>query len=265
MKIFCLSIYNNNYEIFKKLNLIPVGLGNEKFDTQWLNDKGTQNISNKNKNFGEYTFHYHLWKNIFINRDYNDWIGFCSYRRFWTNGSKVNVQSFEDLNNILINRKNSDWEKFDVVLGDPLVFKKIKNSKLIKRNIIEVIKKPSVLFKKNTLMDQFRIFHGSLFLEKSLKLLSPINRSGFVDFLNGYELNPYNMFICRNSKILNEFYNEIFPWLFKCEEEFKDLNLKGYDTLRIYGFLAERYMPYWFKKNFNTTTCPITFFEPKNN
>ena len=265
MKIFCLSIYNNNYEIFKKLNLIPVGLGNEKFDTQWLNDKGTQNISNKNKNFGEYTFHYHLWKNIFINREYNDWIGFCSYRRFWTNGSKVNVQSFEDLNNILINRKNSDWEKFDVVLGDPLVFKKIKNSKLIKRNIIEVIKKPSVLFKKNTLMDQFRIFHGSLFLEKSLKLLSPINRSGFVDFLNGYELNPYNMFICRNSKILNEFYNEIFPWLFKCEEEFKDLNLKGYDKLRIYGFLAERYMPYWFKKNFNTTTCPITFFEPKNN
>ena len=265
MKIFCLSIYNNNYEIFKKLNLIPVGLGNEKFDTQWLNDKGTQNISNKNKNFGEYTFHYHLWKNIFINREYNDWIGFCSYRRFWTNGSKVNVQSFEDLNNILINRKNSDWEKFDVVLGDPLVFKKIKNSKLIKRNIIEVIKKPSVLFKKNTLMDQFRIFHGSFFLKKSIELLSSINRSYFIEFLNGYELNPYNMFICKNSKILGEFYNEIFPWLFKCEEEFKDLDLKGYDKVRIYGFLAERFMPYWFKKNFNTTTCPITFFEPKNN
>ena len=265
MKIFCLSIYNNNYEIFKKLNLIPVGLGNEKFDTQWLNDKGTQNISNKNKNFGEYTFHYHLWKNILINKDYNDWIGFCTYRRFWTNGSKQNVQSFEELNNILINKKRSNWEKFDVILGEPLVFKKIKNSKLLKRNIIEVIKKPSVLFKKNTLMDQFKIFHGSFFLKKSIELLSSINRSYFIEFLNGYELNPYNMFICKNSKILSEFYNEIFPWLFKCEEEFKDLNLKGYDKVRIYGFLAERFMPYWFKKNFNTTTCPITFFEPKNN
>ena len=265
MKIFCLSIYNNNYEKLKKLNLIPVGLGEENFGSQWLNDKGVQNISNKNKNFGEYTFHYHLWKNTLINKDYNDWIGFCTYRRFWTNGSKQNVQSFEELNNILINKKRSNWEKFDVILGEPLVFKKIKNSKLIKRNIIEVIKKPSVLFKKNTLMDQFRIFHGSFFLKKSIELLSSINRSYFIEFLNGYELNPYNMFICKNSKILGEFYNEIFPWLFKCEEEFKDLNLKGYDKVRIYGFLAERFMPYWFKKNFNTTTCPITFFEPKNN
>ena len=31
MKIFCLSIYNENYEEFKKLNLIPVGLGDEIF------------------------------------------------------------------------------------------------------------------------------------------------------------------------------------------------------------------------------------------
>ena len=114
-------------------------------------------------------------------------------------------------------------------------------------------------------MDQFRIFHGSFFLEKSIELLSSVNQSNFVEFLNGYELNPYNMFICRNSEILNKFYDEIFPWLFKCEEKFKDLNLKGYDKVRIYGFLAERYMPYWFKRNFNTTICPITFFEPKGN
>ena len=51
MKIFCLSIYNNNYEKFKKLNLIPVGLGDENFDSHWLNDKGAQNISSKNKNY----------------------------------------------------------------------------------------------------------------------------------------------------------------------------------------------------------------------
>ena len=114
-------------------------------------------------------------------------------------------------------------------------------------------------------MDQFRIFHGSYFLKTSIELLSSVNRSDFIEFLNGHELNPYNMFICRNSKILGEFYNEIFPWLFKCEEKFQNLNLKGYDKARIYGFLAERYMPYWFKKNFNTTTCPITFFEPENN
>ena len=70
-----------------------------------------------------------------------------------------------------------------------------------------------------------------------------------VKFLNKYELNPYNMFICKNTKILYQFYNEIFPWLFKCENEFKNYNLEDMKK-RIYAFLAERYMPYWFKKNF---------------
>ncbi|MDC3087524.1 DUF4422 domain-containing protein [Candidatus Pelagibacter sp.] len=261
MKIFCLSIYNNNYEKLKKLDLIPVGLGNADFNSQWLNDKGILNISKKNKNFGEYTFHYHLWKNILVDKHFNDWIGFCSYRRFWTNKSEINVKSFEDLNKIIVKHQKTDWNKFDVVLGDPLVFNKIKNIKLIKRNFLEVIKKPSVLFRKNSLMDQFKVFHGSFFLEKSLNFLSNENKINFETFLNNYELNPYNMFICKNSKILNQFYNEIFPWLLKCEEEFKNINLRGYNKTRIYGFLAERFMPYWFKRNFKTTTCPITFFE----
>ena len=263
MKIFALSIYNNNLNELKNLNLIPVGLGNAKFGSEWLNDKGPLNISHKNNNFGEYTFHYHLWKNGFVDKIYNNWIGFCSYRRFWTKKNFSNITSFNELNNLVIKEKQSSWVNFDVILGEPLKFEKIKNSKLIKRNIFEVLKKPSVLIKKNTLMDQFRIFHGSYFLEKSLTFLSKDNKINFEIFLNDYELNPYNMFICRNSKILNQFYNEIFQWLFKCEDEFKNKNLEGYGQKRIYAFLAERYMPYWFKKNFNTTTCNITFFEEK--
>ena len=51
-------------------------------------------------------------------------------------------------------------------------------------------------------MDQFKIFHGSFFLEKSLSLLSENDKKGFIEFLNEYELNPYNMFICKNTKIL---------------------------------------------------------------
>ena len=38
------------------------------------------------------------------------------------------------------------------------------------------------------------------------------------------------MFICKNTKILYQFYDEIFPWLFKCENEFKNLNLEGYEN-----------------------------------
>ena len=44
----------------------------------------------------------------------------------------------------------------------------------------------------------------------------------------------------------------------RCEKEF-GLNLAGYGLKRIYGFLAERFMSYWFKKYTNFSTLPIIF------
>ena len=64
--------------------------------------------------------------------------------------------------------------------------------------------------------------------------------------------HPHNMFICKRN-FLKEYYNIVFPWLNKCEEIFGFENLKGYDLTRIYGFLAERFLSYWF----NTYTKPI--------
>jgi hypothetical protein len=68
--------------------------------------------------------------------------------------------------------------------------------------------------------------------------------------------NPHNMFICK-TKILKNYYNTIFPWLQKCEEVFGFENLKGYGYQRIYGFLAERFLSYWFNKNFKVKELPI--------
>jgi len=66
------------------------------------------------------------------------------------------------------------------------------------------------------------------------------------------------MFICRSHKILNNYYDSIFPWLEKCESEF-GFKLDGYGLKRLYGFLAERYMSYWFQKYTKHTTLPILF------
>jgi len=162
MKIFCISIFNQDYKKLKNLNLIPVGVGNNNFNKNWLSDKGSINISKKNLNFGEYTFHYKLWKNKNLISN-NKWIGFCTYRRFWTNSNNLKIKEFRNLEKIIIKKPLNHWKKFDVVIGKPVVFKKIKNIKLIKRNIFEVLKKPSMLFKNNTLEDQFRVFHGSFF------------------------------------------------------------------------------------------------------
>tara|TARA_B100001057_G_scaffold258990_1_gene259179 strand:- start:4051 stop:4857 length:807 start_codon:yes stop_codon:yes gene_type:complete len=263
MKIFCISIFDQNFKELKNLNLIPVGLGDTKFSKKWLSDKNGKNISRKNMNFGEYTFHYNIWKNKKLNFKSNEWIGFCSYRRFWTKkDSKIN--SLEELDKIILKKPKYNWKNYDVILGQPLIFGKIKNLKLIKANIFEVIKKPSVMFKKNTLEDQFRIFHGSFFLDKAIELMPKKYQKDFLKYLNGNKFYPFNMFICKNFKILTKFYNEIFPWLFKCEKAFKHHDLHGYNKARIYGFLAERFMPFWFIKNFKTTTCPITFFDIKS-
>ena len=263
MKIFCISIIDKNFKEFKKLNLTPVGLGLNKFDKNWLNDKSGQNISSKNLNFGEYTFHYSLWKNKKLISNPNDWIGFCSYRRFWTKRKNSKPRNFSELSKNIIQKPEKKWENYDVVLGEPLIFKKIKNIKLVKENFFEVLKKPSMMYSNNTLEDQFRVFHGSFYLDQAIDLLPKKYQEDFKDFLNGYILHPYNMFICKNFNILNKFYNEIFPWLFRCEKKFKNCNLDGYNKVRIYGFLAERFMPFWFIRNFKTTTCPITFFEKK--
>ena len=83
-KIFCLTIYNKNYDFFNKLGFTPVGLGLNSYNDDWLLDNVGKNISNKNKFYGEYTFHYWLWKNYLNNFSNNKWIGFCTYRRFWT-------------------------------------------------------------------------------------------------------------------------------------------------------------------------------------
>lgn len=265
MKIFCISIFNKNFKQLKNLNLIPVGLGDNNFSKEWLNDKVGQNISKKNINFGEYTFHYNLWKNKNLIFRSNEWIGFCSYRRFWTNTNKSNLNNFKDLKQIIIKKPKKNWKDFDVILGEPLIFKKIKNIKLIKENIFEVIKKPSMMYSNNTLEDQFRVFHGSFYLDKAIELMSKKYQKDFKNFLNDYKLYPYNMFICKNFKILKSFYDEIFPWLLRCEKTFKNRNLNSYNKKRIYGFLAERFMPFWFIKNFKTTTCPITFFDKRSN
>ena len=263
MNIFCISIFNKNYDNFKRLKLIPVGLGNNKFNHNWINDKNGKSISLKNKNFGEYTFHYNLWKNKKLTLKYKGWIGFCSYRRFWTKISNNNITTFEQLEKIIISEPPKTWKHYDVILGKPLKFKKIKNIKLIKKNFFEILKKPSMLYKDNTLEDQFRVFHGSYYLDNAIDMLNKKYQKGFKKFLNGYFLYPYNMFICKNPIILSKFYDEIFPWLFKCENLFKNRDLSGYNKIRIYGFLAERFMPFWFLKNYRVGTCPISFFDKK--
>ena len=77
-----LNIGTHHEEILLKLTYIPVGLGKKNFLDNFLMIKMEINISEKNQFYGEYTFHYWLWKN-YLNKIDTEWVGFCQYRKFF--------------------------------------------------------------------------------------------------------------------------------------------------------------------------------------
>ena len=68
------------------------------------------------------------------------------------------------------------------------------------------------------------------------------------------------MFIAK-PKILNQWFETLFPWIFRCENFFGFSELKGYDTKRLYAYLAERYLSLWFNKHVKTLKWPWSFFD----
>ena len=61
-------------------------------------------------------------------------------------------------------------------------------------------------------------------------------------------------------KIINDYFDSIFPWLQRCEKIF-GYNLEGYGKTRMYAFLAERYLSYWFNKYTKPLLWPVIFFD----
>ena len=104
------------------------------------------------------------------------------------------------------------------------------------------------------------MFHGYGKLDKAIDLLYKNDRENFREYVNKNTFfNPHHMFITK-PKIMNEWFKSVFEWLFKCEEVFDFKKLSGYET-RLYGYLAERYLSYWFNKNTKTVEWPWTFVD----
>ena len=261
MKMYSITIYNDHYEKINRLGYIPVGLGKEIFSTKFKTDKKGENISNKNPYYGEYSFHYWLWKNELKFLKEKEWIGFCQYRKYWSFDNQKNYKDINELNNSLIKEIPNSFDNHESILGTPLFINQFKLTKFIKKNISKMIKNPILLFDKTkrNIKFHFDLMHGEGNLDKAISLLDNNDRKDFNEFVNEeVSFNPHNMFMCNSKKILIQYYETIFPWLERCESKF-GFNLEGYGLQRIYGFLAERFMSYWFLKYTKSTTAPIIF------
>ena len=261
LSMFCITMNENHLELIKSIGYKPVGLGPNIHSKDFFRDNTNNNISKKNPFYGEYTFHYWLWKN-YLNELNENWIGFCQYRKFWIkNYTKKNLNNLNEFENILLKDIPSEYEQFESILGEPIFVNQFRFSKFLKRNFTTMIKKPSLFFDKNkrNLKFHFDMMHGKGNLSKALDLLDKSDQKDFKEFLdNSVSFNPHNMFICKSKKTLSKYYHAVFPWLERCEKEF-GFQLEGYGLKRIYGFLAERYMSFWFQKNTKFKVMPIVF------
>ena len=259
ISIFCLTLDPDHEKTIEKLSYIPVGLGSKKFSEKCFTDKTGENISYKNEFYGEYTFHYWLWKN-YLDSIKTEWVGFCQYRKFFVK-KKVDEKklSFEDLNENILKTIEKNLDNFDCILGKSFSVENYKISKIIKNHFSVFIKNPSLFFfrKKRTLKLHFDLFHGKNNLDLAINCLDENNKDDFKFYMyNKNSFNPHNMFVCK-TKILKKYYENIFPWLANCEKIFGFKNLTGYGLTRIYGFLAERFLSYWFNKNYSVQELPI--------
>tara|TARA_B100001996_G_scaffold337129_1_gene288816 strand:+ start:91 stop:897 length:807 start_codon:yes stop_codon:yes gene_type:complete len=263
--MYCLSLSNSHLKKIQNINYTPVGLGNDNFDKQWIRDNTNDHISKKNSFYGENTFHYWLWKNDLQNVFNKDWVGFCHYRRFWLKDSIK--KEFKNLKQSIIQYPSNLWKNYEIVLGDELYVNKTKISKILKHGKRQLLKNPIVFLSKDkmTIKVHFDMYHGFGNLDKAIDLLNKEDREDFRNFVNTkISFNPFNMFICKSHKLLNDYYNSLFPWLEKCESLFGFQADQKYGLIRMYGFLAERYLSYWFKKNSNYILWPIQYYDISN-
>ena len=102
--------------------------------------------------------------------------------------------------------------------------------------------------------------HGYGNLDKAINLLCDADREEFRDYVNNnISFSPHIMFIAKVG-IAKKWFSSLFPWLFKCEKIFGFETLHGYDSQRLYAYLAERYLSFWFKKYSKYIEWPyITF------
>jgi hypothetical protein len=259
ISFFCLTLDPLHEDKIKKLSYIPVGLGKNNFSKNTLQDKDGKNISKKNPFYGEYTFHYWVWKN-YLDRIKTDWVGFCQYRKFFVkNNLDLKEFTFEKLNQAIIKNVDTSYINYDAILGEKFFVDNYKISKIFKNHLSKFLLNPSLFFlkKKRNLRLHFELFHGKKNLQLAINLLDEENKESFKNFMNNeISFNPHNMFICKK-EILKGYYEIVFPWLEKCETVFGFNNLDSYGLKRIYGFLAERFLSYWFQKNYRVKELPI--------
>ena len=261
LEIFCVT--NKKIPHIEETSYQIAGVGKNNFPDSYLKCNTKDNIFYKEENYSELTFHYWYWKNL-IKLPNTNWVGFCQKRRFWIKSSSVGKKI--DKNNMkehLLFELENEWDKYESIICSPINVKGAKKIKILKRGWKSVIQNPSILIdeKKQNIKLHFDMHHGYGNLDCAIDLLDVEDREDFKNYVNNNtKFNPHIMFIAK-AEIANKWFNKLFPWLERCEKKLGFKELSGYDTKRLYAYLAERYLSFWFKKYTIFREQPWVFIE----
>mgnify|MGYP001228549271 CR=1 FL=1 len=261
LEIYCVT--NKRIKYLENFEYKLAAVGKENFPDNYMKSNLNQNIFYKEQYYSELTFHYWFWKNK-LKKDDDKWIGFCQRRRFWINkeseNRKINNKNF---NEIFLTKAQKEWENYDSIICKPISINNVKKMKMIKKGFSNILKNPSIFFdtNKQNIKLHFDLHHGNGNLDKAISLLDKNDKDDFYEYVvSKTHYNPHIMFISK-PEILEKWFSTLFPWLKRCEKIFGFQNLKGYETTRIYAYLAERYLSFWFKKYSSALEWPWSVYE----
>jgi len=262
LEIYCVT--NKDVKFLKELNYNLAAVGKDDFPIEYIKCDNLLNIFYKEKYYSELTFHYWFWKNKLRNNINKDiWIGFCQKRRLWKQKNNlVNDNNYLDKSDFL-KTVPKEWTGHDAIICRPINLNVKKFSKLIKKGWKNIIKEPSILYnkEKHTIKLHFDMFHGYGIIDKAISVMNEKDKKDFKNYVhNSRKFNPHIMFIAK-PKIIDMWFKDLFSWLDECEKIFGFKELKGYETTRLYAYLAERYLSFWFKKYSNYLEWPYIFVD----
>jgi hypothetical protein len=263
MEIYCTAHKENDYLKQFYPNIKIVGCGIENTPANWLNAKLGDSINNNHYCYGDLVGQYWVWKNIIINElQKNKLIGFCQYRRYWLNSELNNKKNyyFSDLKEIILLKAPPGFEKYESFIASPFYFKRKFKDYLCDFNIFKL---------KISLKEQFIKTLGPNGFEIILSMLDNLNKKTKKEFLSYIEnknyLSPHNMYIS-TPKILDNFFNIIFPWYKSCESIVSKISNKMLiEQPRFFSWFNERFADFWFSSYTRSLSWPVGMFLENNN
>lgn len=196
---------------------IQVGKVHSKINLGYLSDDlGNENISSKNKTFCELTGLYWIWKHD----KRNSYIGFCHYRRFFSNFRRISHKR--------------------CLLKEEKLLKILKN--------YDIILPKNYVWKNMTVAEKYYI--GGKGFKKDLNIVRDVIKNYFPKYvvsfdtvLNNKSASYCNLFIM-NRKLLNEYCNWLFTILFEVEKRI-DISQYSPEEARVFGYLGEILLNVW--------------------